>query len=97
MDKGPAEYLGLNGRLCSSPLSFSCAVLLPHQTLSNLFVASLAVLTFVYLLLGRWDYLLGQGDPEPKLDGLRRFPSMAHLTGAVPRAAKAAECEALAA
>ena len=55
---------------------------LPHsplQTLQNLFIASIAVIAFVYLLLGRWDYIISQTDAKPQLDGIKRFPSMANL------------------
>ena len=53
----------------------------PLQTLQYLFIASIAVLSFIYLLLGRWDYIISQADSKPQVDGLRRFPSTAHLMG----------------
>ena len=51
----------------------------PLQTLQSVFLASVAVFVFVYLVLGRWNYLMSQTDEEPMLDGIYRFPSSAHL------------------
>lgn len=46
------------------------------QALKNWFAVSIVLLTFAYILLGRWDYMLSQADPEPTIDGVKRFPSM---------------------
>lgn len=49
------------------------------QALKNWFAVSIVLLAFAYILLGRWDYMLAQADPEPVIDGVRRFPSMYRL------------------
>ena len=37
-------------------------------------------MSFIYLLLGRWDYLVSQADDSPMVDGVKRFPSMWHVS-----------------
>ncbi|GJP46241.1 hypothetical protein CLOM_g5549 [Closterium sp. NIES-68] len=39
-----------------------------------------SLLLFAFLLLGRWDHLVGQADSASKVDGLTRFPSVAHVS-----------------
>jgi len=51
----------------------------PTQALKNWFTVSIVLLAFAYVFLGRWDYMLGQADAEPSIDGVKRFPSMYRL------------------
>ncbi|CAI5522225.1 unnamed protein product [Closterium sp. Naga37s-1] len=39
-----------------------------------------SLMLFAFLLLGRWDHLVGQADSASKVDGLTRFPSVAHVS-----------------
>lgn len=50
------------------------------HVLKMLFAIQISIMAFVYLLLGRWDYLLGQKEEGAPLDGLRRFTSTWHVS-----------------
>lgn len=63
--------------LCTSlSLPVSPSVLAAAQSYKDWFTVNIVVIAFVYLLLGRWDYMMSQTDKTSKPEG---------FTGLVPR------------
>eukprot|EP00475_Leptophrys_vorax_P034649 TRINITY_DN56217_c0_g1_i1.p1 TRINITY_DN56217_c0_g1~~TRINITY_DN56217_c0_g1_i1.p1 ORF type:complete len:301 (+),score=0.85 TRINITY_DN56217_c0_g1_i1:219-1121(+) len=50
------------------------------QGLEIALACNVSIMLFIFLLLGRWDHLVGQSDSASKVDGITRFPSVAHVT-----------------